>query len=539
MKVQTILDFMAKIEESITAFAATYEALLGNGTDVRPYLKRPAVSENGCRNGSLHLKTHWKLSCLALAVCAVASAAPLALDPANPHYFLLDGKPTVLVTSGEHYGSVINSDFNYSRYLDELARNHLNLTRIWVGPYREVAGSFKISGNTLAPKPISFLPPWPRSNVPGAADGGNRFDLSRWNPAYFARLHDFIGQAARRGVVVEVNLFCPYYEEPLWKVSPLNSLNNMNGVGDVPSIEVLTMKHPDLLTIEDAMVRKIVTELNGFDNLYYEICNEPYFGGVTLEWQRHIAGLIRRTEQAQAKRHLISQNISNGSKRVEDADPNVSIFNFHYSHPPESVAMNYELQRVIGNNETGFDGQADATYRIQGWNFLTAGGGLYNNLDYSFAVGHEDGTFHYDAATPGGGSPALRNQLGVLLAFFNSLDLDHLRPNDALAKSAEPHPPGLRAIAVPGRDYVVYVYRSHIDPKAKPKYVVDSAVHRDKVSVDLPSGDYEQYWLNTRTGAAEGRQHFHHSGGERTFESPTYSEDVVLRIHKADSHLPQ
>ena len=481
----------------------------------------------------------WILICLTLAASALAAAAePLALISANPHYFLLRGKPTVLVTSGEHYGSVINADFDYARYLDELARNHLNLTRIWVGPYREVAGSFKIANNTLAPQPNSFLPPWPRSNVPGAVDGGNRFDLSRWNPAYFARLRDFIGQASRRGVVVEVNLFCPYYEEAMWKVSPLNAANNINGVGNMPRTEVLTMMHPDLLAIEDAMVRKIVTELNGFDNLYYEICNEPYFGGVTLEWQRHVSGLIRATEGGLDNRHLISQNISNGSKRIEQPDPNVSIFNFHYSRPPESVTINYALQRAIGNNETGFDGQADATYRIQGWDFLASGGALYNNLDYSFAAGHEDGSFHYDASTPGGGSPTLRKQLGILATLFNSLDLAHLQPGGALARVVEPDPPTLRAIAVPGRDYVVYAYRAHIDPNAKPKYVVDSSVHRDKLSVDLPSGDYEQYWLNTRTGAFENKKRFHHAGGERLFKSPPYSEDMVLRIRSVSSRLP-
>lgn len=68
----------------------------------------------------------------------------LCLYPSNTHYFLFRGKPTVLVTSGEHYGSVINADFNYEGYLDELKRNHLNLTRIWVGPYREVPGDFNI-----------------------------------------------------------------------------------------------------------------------------------------------------------------------------------------------------------------------------------------------------------------------------------------------------------------------------------------------------------------------------------------------------------
>ena len=30
---------------------------------------------------------------------------PIALHPDNPHYFLWNGKPAVLVTSGEHYGA--------------------------------------------------------------------------------------------------------------------------------------------------------------------------------------------------------------------------------------------------------------------------------------------------------------------------------------------------------------------------------------------------------------------------------------------------
>ncbi len=46
---------------------------------------------------------------------------PLALHPDNPRYFLFRGEPTVLVTSGEHYGAVLNRDFDYVRYLDALA----------------------------------------------------------------------------------------------------------------------------------------------------------------------------------------------------------------------------------------------------------------------------------------------------------------------------------------------------------------------------------------------------------------------------------
>jgi hypothetical protein len=34
------------------------------------------------------------------------AAQPIALHPDNPRYFLWRGKPTVLITSAEHYGAV-------------------------------------------------------------------------------------------------------------------------------------------------------------------------------------------------------------------------------------------------------------------------------------------------------------------------------------------------------------------------------------------------------------------------------------------------
>jgi hypothetical protein len=51
---------------------------------------------------------------------AKTQAKPVSLDPENPHYFLYKNKPTVLITSGEHYGAVLNTDFDYTIYLDEL-----------------------------------------------------------------------------------------------------------------------------------------------------------------------------------------------------------------------------------------------------------------------------------------------------------------------------------------------------------------------------------------------------------------------------------
>src|SRR5579884_953171 len=125
---------------------------------------------------------------LSLTAAAAEPAAPLALHPDNPHYFLFRGKPAVLVGSGEHYGAVLNLDFDYARYLDALQADGLNHTRTFVGTYREVPGSFKITDNTLAPQPNRFACPWARSDQPGYFDGGNKFDLSRWDDAFFRRL---------------------------------------------------------------------------------------------------------------------------------------------------------------------------------------------------------------------------------------------------------------------------------------------------------------------------------------------------------------
>jgi hypothetical protein len=383
---------------------------------------------------------------------------PLRLHPDNPRYFQWRGKPAVLVTSGEHYGAVLNLDFDYKAYLETLEADGLNHTRTWAGAYREVPGNFGITDNTLAPAKGRFICPWARSDQPGESDGGNKFDLSKWDEAYFARLKDFMAEASRRGVVVELNLFCPMYEEGMWKACPLNAANNVNGVGKCPRTEPLTLKHPDLLQVQEALVRKLAAELKDFDNLFYEICNEPYFGGVTMEWQHKIVDILVDAEKGFPSKHLISMNIANGSARIDKPHPAVSIFNFHYAVPPAAVAINYGLNKAIGENETGFRGKADVTYRTEGWDFILAGGALYNNLDYSFTAKHPRGTF-LEYKSPGGGSPALRRQLRILKEFIHSFDIVRMAPDTKVVRSGVPDGWSARALSEPGKACALYLHR--------------------------------------------------------------------------------
>jgi len=74
---------------------------------------------------------------------ALAAAEPIALHPDNPRVFLFRGRAAVLIGSGEHYGAVVNRDFDYRRYLDTLAKDGLALTRLFVGTYYEQPGEFR------------------------------------------------------------------------------------------------------------------------------------------------------------------------------------------------------------------------------------------------------------------------------------------------------------------------------------------------------------------------------------------------------------
>ncbi len=385
---------------------------------------------------------------------------PLSLHPDNPHYFLFRGKPAILIGSTEHYGAVLNLDFDYVKYLDELASDGLNVTRTFTGFYLEPQGAFGIARNTLAPGEGKLICPWVRSDQPGYAGGGNKFDLNRWDDEYFARLKDFVSEAGKRNIVVELDLFSNIYDAIQWKLSPLHVNNNINEIENISDHkEVLSLRHPEILEIQENMVRKIITELRNFDNLYYEVCNEPYFGDLeALEsWEHQMTSVIADAEKDFPRKHLISQNIANGSQKIEHPNPRVSIFNFHYAKPPVTVEMNYHLNKVIGDNETGFSGIEDVTYRSEAWGFMVAGGGLFNHLDYSFTTEHEDGTFKVAPGQPGGGGKTFRGQMKTLKHVFEELDFVAMKPSDHLIKRSIETKASVRLLAEEGQQYLLYV----------------------------------------------------------------------------------
>jgi len=207
---------------------------------------------------------------------------------------------------------------------------------------------------------------------------------------------------------------------------------------------------------------------------------------------------------------LIAQNYCDFGLPVRQLVPGVSMVNFHYAFP-EAASANYGLGKAIAYDETGFLGRDDDGYRREAWNFMLSGGGAFDALDYSFTVGHEDGT-DTEPNGPGGGSPTLRRQLRVLSNFLGKFSLADLTPDQHTVK----HAAGTyaRVLSNPGHQYAMY-----FDGNGTAEIVLE-----------LPAGEYSGEWINTKTGETEGLERFRHRGGEKTLQTPAFQNGIALRL---------
>jgi hypothetical protein len=446
---------------------------------------------------------------------ASPAATPIRLHPENPHYFLFRDKPTVLISSGEHYGAVLNPDFDYVAYLNTLHAKGFNLARIFNGTHYEEAKSNPMMGdqNTLAPRPGRYLAPWARSTKPGFYGGGNKFDLDKWDEAYFKRLKDFVREAGKRGIVVELMFFSSTHDAPHWVPSLFQGANNVNGIGATYTNFFNSLLDPPLVKRAEALVEKTATELNAFDNLYYEVCHECFRSDARAsDWQNYLIEKLVRTEAGLPNKHLVAWNYGEGSVQLENPNPAVSVFNFHYAFPPTSVTLNYRFDKAVAFDQTRDEGSS-TEHRRQAWAFLLSGGAVYNHLDWSFGLDDPEGS---GKAVPLGkrrDGEEIRSQLKILKDFIHGFDLIRMRPNNTLIEGA-PEGTSVYAMVAPGAAYAVYLMNGT----------------EAKLSLEVGAGRYRAEWLNPRTGAFDKAQDLSHEGGKLILASPSYQEDIALRL---------
>ena len=323
-------------------------------------------------------------------------------------------------------------------------------------------------------------------------------------------------------------------------MSALNPSNNVNSVDFIDWKKLHTLENGNILSYQEKYARKLVREANAFDNVIFEVQNEPWSDRpvlsdvvnpylrppardnypnsvdlpdeLSLAWQARVAVWITEEESALPNRHLIAQNYSNFRAPVQKLLPSVDVVNFHYAYP-EAVLLNYGLGKAICYDETGFLGRDDDAYRRQAWNFMLSGGSAFDALDYSFTTGHEDGSYA-EPNGPGGGSPALRRQLHILREFLQSFSLADLRPDTRTVK----HAAGVtaRVLSNAGKEYAIY-----LDGNGPAE-----------VTLELPRGEYSSEWLNVRTGNLDQLEKFSHKDGNKILTSPAFQNGIALRLRR-------
>jgi len=173
--------------------------------------------------------------------------------------------------------------------------------------------------------------------------------------------------------------------------------------------------------------------------------------------------------------------------------------------------LNYGLGKALSYDETGFLGRGDEAYARQAWNFMLSGGSAFDNLDYSFTPGHEDGT-DTEPNGPGGGSPELRRRLKILSEFLQGLPLVELAPDTATVKRAA----GVytHLLSSPKGEYAMYI---------------DGQGPAD-ITLNLPAGEYRLTWTDVVSGEARNGGTFRHTGGDKTISSSEFQNGVAMRL---------
>jgi hypothetical protein len=431
-----------------------------------------------------------------------ARAKTLRVLPANPRYFT-DGSGRAVYLTGSHvWWNLVGSrtwkvdcswgrvePFDFDGYLDELARRRHNFIRLWTIELTR----WEECGDTVTVAPQ----PWLRSGPGRALDGLPRFDLSRFNPAYFRRLRARVRAARARGFYVSVMLFegwgLQWQGAWRWRSHPFHRPNNVNGIeGDAnrdgSGLEVHTLAVPAVTRLQDEYVRHVLDAVNGLDNVLYEIANES--GADSTAWQYHMINLVRRYQRRKGSIHPVGMTFQHADGKNQTLYRSradwISPFGTSYmTDPPPARGRKV----VINDTDHQCGGCGDATFPWR--SFLRGQNPIYmDSMD---------------------GEPrkaAIRSALGQTRRYAQRIDLVRMRPRPDLASSRY-------ALVAPGREYLVYQPESGA-------FTVDLRGSRASFVVEWfdPSAD-----RSTRAQPVAG-------GGATTFTPPFHGQ-AVLHLKRA------
>jgi hypothetical protein len=258
-----------------------------------------------------------------------AITAPLRASTSNPNYFI-DGSGQTVYLTGSHTWNNFQDwgtddspqPFDFAAYVKMLVAHHHNFTLLWQTELPVFRG---LPTQANAPPDFFVTPqPWPRTGPGSASDGKLKFDLAKFNQAYFDRLRVRVQQLNAAGIYAGVYLFSG---EWLLRFRfsgdgyPLTGTNNVNGIDDGGGVRSITMSAPNAITeIQDALVRKLIDTLNDLPNVLWIVSQEAAPGSEW--WNNHLIRLTRAYEATKPLQHPIGYGVlaNNNDATIVNSD---------------------------------------------------------------------------------------------------------------------------------------------------------------------------------------------------------------------------
>ena len=243
---------------------------------------------------------------------------PLQVSPTNPRYFT-DNSGKAIYLTGSHTWSNLQDNggsspppaFDYQAYLNFLKQNNHNFFRLWT--WEQSRWTVETTDNNYWFNPL----PYQRTGPGTALDGQAKFDLTKFNQAYFDRMRQRVIMARDQGIYVSIMLFDgwsiekekgQFKENNPWRGHPFNKNNNINGINGDPNNndsgeETATLSIAEITSIQETYVKKVIDTVNDLDNVLYEISNES--NNNSEAWQYHLIDYIHQYETGKPKQHPV------------------------------------------------------------------------------------------------------------------------------------------------------------------------------------------------------------------------------------------
>lgn len=433
--------------------------------------------------------------------CAAKAAGPLQVHPANPRYFS-DGSGKAVYLTGFQYWDVVEEDgsagptaMEFEDFLDIAERYGTNFVRLW--RWNELA-KFRYSrdGEAFQSSPS----PWMRTGPGTALDGKPKFDLTRFDPAYFNRLRSRVMAAGERGFYVAVMLFEGHslqFSDLPWRSDghPFHKDNNINSLDGDPdgcgrAIRLHTLELPAVTAMQEAYVRKVIDTVNDLDNVLYEIANESHPG--SADWQYHMIRLIKAYQAGKLKQHPVWMSSHQGgpSNMVLLDSPADCIAptpeGGYRDNPPAADGRKV----ILSDTDHLWGAPGD---RIWVWKTFLRGLHPINYMELTQLV---DTSPRLEQA---------RRAMGHTRRFADRMNLAAMAPRNDLASTGY-------CLADPRQEYLIY------QPKAG-----------EALTVELNAGEYDYEWFCPARGVEVGTGKIETSGGSQQFKPP-FDGDAVLYL---------